>query len=65
MDGTFGPEVAFFKAGAYANQSPRTGESQFFGHVDLDEDDVFTVSLRNATGAVLWSRALHPERARA
>lgn len=65
MDGTFGPEVAFFKAGAYANQSPRTGESQFFGHVDLDEDDVFTVSLRNAAGAVLWSKALHPERSRA
>lgn len=62
MDGTFGPEVAFFKAGAYANQSPRTGESQFFGHVDLDEGDVFTVSLRNAAGAVLWSKALHPQR---
>ncbi|WP_457972241.1 alkaline phosphatase D family protein [Arthrobacter sp. D1-17] len=61
MDGTFGPEVAFYKAGAYANQSPRTGDSQFFGHVALDEDDVFTVSLRNANGAVLWSKALHPE----
>ena len=62
MDGTFGPDVAFYKAGAYANQSPRTGESQFFGHVDLDEDDVFTVSLRNANGTVLWRKALHPER---
>ncbi|CAH0272101.1 Alkaline phosphatase D [Arthrobacter sp. Bi83] len=62
MDGTFGPEVAFFKAGAYANQSPRNGESQFFGHVDLGEDDVFSVSLRNANGAVLWSKDLHPER---
>lgn len=65
MDGTFGPKVAFFKAGAYANQSPRTGESQFFGHVDLDEDDVFTVSLCNAAGAVLWSKSLPPERSRA
>jgi alkaline phosphatase D len=33
--------------------------------VDLDEDDVFTVSLRNAAGAVLWSKSLHPERSRA
>jgi len=65
LDGTFGPEVAFHKTGAYANQSPRSGENQFFGHVDLNEDDVFTVSLRNATGAVLWSKALHPERSRA
>lgn len=62
MDGTFGPEVAFFKAGAYANQSPRNGESQYFGHVDLGEDDVFTVSLRNANGTVLWSKDLYPER---
>lgn len=62
MDATFGPEVAFFKAGAYANQSPRSGESQYFGHVDLAEDDVFTVSLRNANGTVLWSKALQPER---
>lgn len=62
MDGTFGPDVAFFKAGAYANQSPRNGESQYFGHVDLGEDHVFSVSLRNANGTVLWSRDLHPER---
>lgn len=62
LDGTFGPEVAFFKAGAYANESPRSGESQYFGHVDLNEDDVFTVSLRNANGGVLWSKELHPER---
>lgn len=62
LDGTFGPEVAFFKAGAYANESPRSGESQYFGHMDLNEDDVFTVSLRNANGGVLWSKELHPER---
>jgi alkaline phosphatase D len=62
LDGTFGPEVAFFKAGAYANESPRSGESQYFGHVDLNEDDVFTVSLRNANGTVLWSKELHAER---
>ncbi|KRE78203.1 alkaline phosphatase D family protein [Arthrobacter sp. Soil763] len=62
LDGTFGPEVAFFKAGTYANESPRSGESQYFGHVDLGADDVFTVSLRNANGAVLWSKALQPQR---
>ncbi|WP_211882775.1 alkaline phosphatase D family protein [Pseudarthrobacter albicanus] len=62
LDGTFGPEVEFFKAGAYANESPRSGESQYFGHVDLGDDDVFTVSLRNANGTVLWSKDLQPER---
>ncbi len=62
LDGTFGPERVFYKTGAYPNQSPRSGENQFFGHVDLNEDDVFTVSLRNANGTVLWSKALHPER---
>ena len=62
LDGTFGPEVAFYKTGAYPNQSPRSGENQFFGHVDLNEDDVFTVSLRNANGTVLWSKELQPER---
>ncbi|MFF1384707.1 alkaline phosphatase D family protein [Arthrobacter sp. NPDC058288] len=62
LDGTFGPERVFYKTGAYANQSPRTGENQFFGHVDLAEDDAFTVSLRNANGTVLWSKALQPVR---
>jgi alkaline phosphatase D len=61
MDGTFGPRVEFVKSGAFANQSPRTGENQFFGHVDLDENDVFTVSLRDANGTVLWSKDLRPE----
>jgi alkaline phosphatase D len=61
MDLTFGPEVVFSKAG-YTNQSPRTGEGQFFGHVELDEDDTFTVSLRDAAETVLWSKALRPQR---
>ncbi|WP_426976404.1 alkaline phosphatase D family protein [Pseudarthrobacter sp. O4] len=61
LDGTFGPEREFFKAGSYANESPRSGESQYFGHVDLGDDDVFTVSLRNANGTVLWSKELLPE----
>ncbi|GHC99912.1 alkaline phosphatase D family protein [Zhihengliuella salsuginis] len=62
MDGTFGPEVVFAKAGERANQSPRDGKSQFFGHVDLDEADTFTVSLRNALGETVFSKTLHPER---
>jgi alkaline phosphatase D len=53
--------VVFSKAG-YTNQSPRTGEGQFFGHVELDEDDTFTVSLRDAAETVLWRKALRPRR---
>jgi alkaline phosphatase D len=62
MDGTFGPEVVFSRAGAYAGESPRSGESQYFGHVDLGEDDVFSVSLRNANGTVIFRKDLNPER---
>ncbi|GAC1502753.1 MAG: alkaline phosphatase [Pseudarthrobacter sp.] len=62
MDGTFGPEVVFFKAGRSVNQSPRDGESQFFGHVELGEDNTFTASLRNANGATVFSKVLTPEK---
>jgi len=62
MDGTFGPEVVFSKAGRFAGESPRDGENQFFGHVQLGEDNSFTVSLRNANGATVFSRTLTPER---
>ncbi|QNE15670.1 alkaline phosphatase [Pseudarthrobacter sp. NBSH8] len=62
MDGTFGPEVVFAKAGRFPGESPRDGENQFFGHVQLGEDDSFTASLRNANGAVVFSRVLTPER---
>jgi alkaline phosphatase D len=61
MDGTFGPEVVFSKAGRFPGESPRDGENQFFGHVQLD-DDAFTVSLRNANGATVFSKVLTPER---
>jgi alkaline phosphatase D len=61
MDGTFGPEVVFAKAGRSA-QSPRDGEGQFFGHVQLGEDNSFTASLRNANGVTVFSKALTPER---
>ncbi|BCW59982.1 alkaline phosphatase D family protein [Arthrobacter sp. StoSoilB20] len=61
MDGTFGPEVLFAKAGRFPGESPRDGENQYFGHVDLAADGTFTVSLRNAKGAVLYSKALTPQ----
>jgi alkaline phosphatase D len=62
MDGTFGPEVVFSRAGAYAGESPRSGESQYFGHVDLGAEDVFSVTLRNANGTVIFRKDLNPER---
>lgn len=60
MDGTFGPKVEFALAGTVANQSPRDGKSQFFGHVDLDDQDMFTVSLRNGLGETVYSKTLEP-----
>jgi alkaline phosphatase D len=62
MDGTFGPEVVFSKAGRFPGESPRDGGNQFFGHVQLGGDDTFTASLRNANGAVVFSKVLAPER---
>jgi len=62
MDGTFGPEVVFAKAGRFPGESPRDGENQFFGHVQLGEDNSFTASLRNANGATVFSKVLTPER---
>ena len=52
----------FAKAGVRANQSPRDGKSQFFGHVEIDGGDTFTVSLRNALGETVFSKVLTPER---
>jgi alkaline phosphatase D len=62
MDGTFGPEVVFSKAGRFAGESPRDGENQYFGHVELAADGTFAVSLRNANGGVVFSKVLTPER---
>ncbi|WP_121253772.1 alkaline phosphatase D family protein [Nocardioides ferulae] len=60
LDGTFGPEVVFAQAADRPNQSPRAG-NQFFGHCDIGADGRMTVSLRDLTGAVLWSTDLEPE----
>jgi alkaline phosphatase D len=62
MDNTFGPEVVFSKAGTFPGESPRNGENQFFGHVELGADNTFTASLRNANGGVVFSKVLTPER---
>jgi alkaline phosphatase D len=59
LDPTFGPEAVFIKHGT-TNQSPRAGDAQFFGHVDIADDGLLTASLRDITGAVLWSRELQP-----
>jgi alkaline phosphatase D len=59
MDATFGPEVVFSRSADYPNQSPRGGH-QFFGHVAIDEAGLLTASLRDSSGAVLWSRDLEP-----
>ena len=61
MDATFGPRVDFAKAGTRANQSPRDGKSQFFGHVDVADDGRFMVSLRDTTGEVVYRRTLEPQ----
>jgi alkaline phosphatase D len=61
MDGTFGPEVVFSQAGRFPGESPRDGGNQFFGHVQLGADDTFTASLRNANGAIVFSKVLVAE----
>lgn len=60
LDGTFGPEVVFRKHAATPNESPRAG-NQFFGHADIARDGRLTVSLRDLTGAVLFSQELEPQ----
>lgn len=61
MEGTFGPEVVFSRAGRFPGESPRDGENQFFGHVQLGEDGTFTASLRNANGTTVFSKVLMPQ----
>jgi alkaline phosphatase D len=59
LDMTFGPEVVFSKYADRPNQSPRHA-NQFFGHVAIDADGLFTVSLRDIAGTVLWSKEILP-----
>ncbi|GGF55479.1 extracelullar DNA degradation protein EddA [Marmoricola endophyticus] len=59
LDATFGPRADFVEPADYANQAPR-GEKTFFGHVDIDRHDRFTVSLRNGLGQERYRRTLEP-----
>lgn len=61
MDGTFGPEVDFQKAGPTMG-SPRDGTGQFFGRVEIaPQGESFTVELIDANGEVQYSRTLTPQ----
>ena len=60
LDPTFGPRVEFARVADYAGQPPSEGR-QFFGHVSVDpRTEVFSASLRDLSGATLWSRDLLP-----
>src|SRR5262249_27326445 len=60
LDGTFGPQVVFFKAPApgRSNLSPLSG-LQFFGEVNIDTQTAdLTVDLRDIDGVSVFSRTL-------
>jgi alkaline phosphatase D len=62
LDGTFGPQVVFFKAPApgKSNLSPLSG-LQFFGEVNIDaQTTAMTVDLRDINGVSVFSRLLQP-----
>jgi alkaline phosphatase D len=62
LDGTFGPQVVFFKAPppGRSNLSPYSG-LQFFGEVNIDaQSGQFTVDLRDIDGVSVFTRTLQP-----
>ena len=62
LDGTFGPQVVFFKAPppGQSNLSPYSG-LQFFGEVNVHSHSAdLTVDLRDINGASVFSKALQP-----
>lgn len=62
LDGTFGPQVVFFKAppAGQANLSPYAG-LQFFGEVNIDAGNAeLTVDLRDIDGTSVFSKTLKP-----
>lgn len=62
LDPTFGPKLEFVQAADYPNQPP-SGGNQFFGHVAIDpRTAVFTASLRDLDGKILWTKDLNPAR---
>jgi alkaline phosphatase D len=61
LDGTSGPEAVFVAAPPVANMSP-AGGFQFFGEVEIDaRTAAMSLTLRDATGAGLWSTVLGAE----
>jgi alkaline phosphatase D len=60
VDGTFGMQVVYQKAPQEANTPPTAG-LQFFGQVDIDaQSKAMTVTLKDLTGASLFSKTLEP-----
>jgi alkaline phosphatase D len=62
MDGTFGPQVVFFKAppAGQSNLSPYSG-LQFFGEVNIHaQSGDMTVDLRDINGVSVFSKRLQP-----
>jgi alkaline phosphatase D len=61
LDNTFGPQLMFAKAppGGQVNLPPSDG-LQFFGQVDIDEDEVMTETLKDLTGATLFTQEIAP-----
>lgn len=62
LDGTFGPQVVFYKAppAGQVNLSPYAG-LQFFGEVNIDAGSAeLTVDLRDIAGASVFSKTLQP-----
>ncbi len=60
LDNTFGPQVIFQKTPPAPNVSPLAG-LQFFGQVDIDgRTAVMTISLKDMTGATVFSQKLQP-----
>jgi alkaline phosphatase D len=62
-DGTFGPQVAFYRAPpqGQANLSPLAG-LQFFGEVNINRKSrALTVDLRDIEGVSLFSKTLSPD----
>jgi alkaline phosphatase D len=63
LDNTFGPRVVFQKhpPAGRGNLSPAEG-MQFFGEVEITAQAAMNVRLRDASGAVLFTQPLQPER---
>lgn len=61
LDATFGPAVIFQSYSQTGDEPPSAG-LQFFGHVQIAADTaIMTVTLRDLTGASLYSVSLQPQ----